>query len=120
MENMISNNLTNKHKLILLLIDRVKSASTIYNIDQTSNLLGVYIENSYSILKDLVQLDFIISSNKLESLSKYSITPTGRNYLNVDKDLKKEMESIVMNKDLLTKLCFSKKEIIDCNNTEEE
>jgi len=109
MESMIKNkHLTLDHKFVLLLIVRVESAKTLYNIRQTLGLLGYYIEDCLSIIKDLSQLDLIKFENFKESASIYEGTEIGQNLLNLNENIfKSELLDIVERKELFLKICFT-------------
>ncbi len=108
MENMTNNkNLIVDHKLVLTLIDRVKSAKTFHNIEQTLRALGVYIEDLISVIRDLSGNNLITIQNFKDSPSIYKATETGVNLLAFNENnFKSEVLSVVRNKELFLKICW--------------
>lgn len=107
MENTISlKDLPIKHKLVLFLILKVGSAKTIYNIGQTTNLLGCHIENLLLILKDLSNLKLIDVLSNTDSPSIYRATDKGKKLIEINEEsYKLQVLSFIDKKDLFLKIC---------------
>jgi len=115
MENMIRNKdmLTKKHLLLLTLISKVKSAKTLYNIDQILSRLGYYMYNSLDLLKELQSFHLVEHDSHNETCkSYYKCTDIGAKYVDDNLELYyEELKEMVENKFLFIKIIPNEKNI---------
>lgn len=105
MGNMINNKLTVFHKLILLLIVKVKSCNTIYNLDKVNGLFGIYVDDSIGITNDLVDLELVTLIKNVDSSNKFETTTKANKLIfSYEDEFIKEIQTIIKNERIFLKM----------------